>query len=312
MDPIVPEVIAGPSTTSVPRPFLIQEIIGVVIIILVAVTTFVFIYPPTGTVIEETISAAMLPEALKTVRFAPARFASAPTAVYTRDVWSYSKSYYDGHIVSVSQGRPEVVVTEGSDGLYRVFVSSVSVLASERPILGAALSPNKEIVAVTRQSNKNPDTRSARDYDVVLIFPATGKEISMGNGFAPIFVDDSTLMWTSPLGIHTRNIVTGETNLRVKHTFSSVVSSVTYSPDRTLVAWSDLAGSSTDVFSIQTGEKVASFASVLPLIALSNTGLFSLTPQVWMTIVTHYSFDGADSRMIHWLPGNFQISKLTL
>lgn len=312
MDPLASEVLVQQSQNTEHSRNTVRALVGVVIILLVTVCTFLLVYPPSGAVIETTISAAMLPSELSTARFAPARFASAPAAVYTRDVWTYTKTHYDGHIVSVAAGIPEVVVTEGSDGLYRVFVSSVSVLASEQAILGAALSPNTQIVAVTRQSTGAPGSFSARDYDVVLVFPATGKEISMGNGFAPIFVDDTTLLWVSPLGVHSRNIATGETKLLVKHTFTSVVSSVTYSPDKTLVAWSDLAGSSAEVYRIQTGEKVASFAAVLPLITLSNSGLYSLTPQDWRTTVTYYPLDGSTSRMMHWLPGNYQIRKLAL
>lgn len=312
MEPIAPEVIVQQSQNTEHPRSMVRALVGVAIILLVAIGTFLLIYPPSGAVIETAISAAMLPSELSTARFAPARFASAPTVIYTKSGLGYSKNYYDGHIISVAAGSPEVVVTEGSDGLYRIFVSSVSVLASERSLLGAALSPNKQVLAVTRQSNGAPGSLSARDYDVVLVFPTTGKEISMGNGFAPVFVDDTTLLWISPLGVHSRNIATGETKLLVKHTFSSVVSSATYSPDKTLVAWSDLAGSSTEVYRIQTGEKVASFAAVLPLITLSNTGLYSLTPQDFRTTVTYYPLDGSTSRMMHWLPGNYQIRKLAL
>ncbi len=289
-----------------------QALVGVTIILLAAVVTFLCIYPPSGKFIEGTISAVMLPNELSTARFAPARFATAPAAVYTKNGSNYIRNFYDGHIISVAAGIPEVVVTEGSDGLYRVFVSSVSVLASERALLGAALSPNQRAVAVTRQSSGAPGSLSARDYEVVIVFPGNGKEISMGNGFAPVFVDDGTLLWITPLGVHSRNIATGETKLLVKHTFAHVVSSVTYSPDKSLVAWSELSGSTTDVYRIQTGEKVASFAAVLPLIALSNTGLFALNPQEWRTTVTYYSLDGSHSQMVHSLPGSYQIRKLAL
>ncbi|MBP7741685.1 MAG: hypothetical protein KA104_03275 [Candidatus Pacebacteria bacterium] len=146
----------------------------------------------------------------------------------------------------------------------------------------------------------------------MLIVPATGREFTIGSGFAPTFIDDTTLLWISPAGVHSRNIATGETKLLVKHTFTNVMSSATYSPDKTLVAWSDLAGTNTDVYSIKTGIKVASFADVLPLITLTNTGLLSLTPQEWRTTVTYYSFDGSASRMIHWLPGSYQIRKIAL
>ncbi len=312
MSPLAQEDVVQSTPSSVRVHNRIREIIGIVVILVLAVGTFVCIYQPTGSALQEAVSATMLPKELSAAHFAPARFASAPSALYARDTWGYSKTYFDGHIVSVAAGTPQVVVTEGGDGLYRVFVSSISVYASEYSLLGAALAPSRQVLAVTRQATGTPGSLRVRDYDVVLVFPSTGKEISMGNGFAPMFVDDTTLLWISPLGVHSRNIVTGETKLLVKQMFTSVVSSATYSPDKTLVAWSNLAGSTTDVYRVETGEKIATFGAVLPLIALSNSGLFSLTPQGWRTSVSYYPLDGSPSRMVHWFPGSYQISKLAL
>lgn len=283
-----------------------------VILLLVILGALVAFFRPIAEPVQGMVSALMQPAELASARFAPAAFAEAPAAVYTDGGMTYHTSSFDGRIMALASGHPEGVVAKGSDGTYRVFIGDTSVLSSDVPILSAAVSPSGTAVAVARATKGEGYFYAANDVEVVIGFPATGKEIVIGNGFAPVFTDESHVTWFAPAGIYSIDLATGSATLLLDQTFRNVLSSVTYSPDHALVAWSDLSGIDTVVYRLATGEQVASFSEILPLITLTNESLYSLDVGGWGTAVNRYAFSGGAPVRVHWLPGYYQIRKLAL
>lgn len=286
-------------------------IIAVAVLGIIALLAAFLFFAPITAPVQGIMSALSQPAELAGARFAPASFATARTAVYTDAGAHYATKSYDGHIVGFATGKTGGVVTQGSDGVYRIVSGDEVLVSSTMPVLGASISPNGKEVAFSRKISGKSDSRSANDFEIVVTFPATGREIVIGKGFAPLFTDNSHLTYFAPVGVHAIDLATGSTTLLVKHTFRSVVSSATYSPDYMLTAWSDLSETDTLVYRLATGEQVASYPQTLPLITLGNDQLYSLDAGWWGTTIDVHSFTGS-SRFLHWLPKYYQIRKLAL
>lgn len=241
------------------------------------------------------------------------------------DVSVYAVTASHGYVSeSTGQGRYVVYAAPKEDALfvtadpvtstYHLELNGKVVLTSLEPITTAALSPNKKQVVYAKQREGIEASRDAADWDVILFFPATSKNIVVSPGFAPFFIDDTHVARFTNAGIYVIDTVTSTQTELLKQEFKQMLPGFSQSPDHTLIAWSDPVTKSTLVY--RTGSsltRVMAFDGFVPLFALGNSALYrmKLTPEG--TTIYRYSFTSTDSaRMIHTLPVSLQISALSL
>lgn len=270
-------------------------------------------YPPISRVVSEAVSIKTLPSELREATFLSYSEESG-SALYAVNGMKFASSPHPSTIVvGVPSHKHELLVTyEPSSSLYRIELGGVVLVESAERIMGASVSPDGRQVAYASQIKGKEGSKNPDDWHITMVYPATKKSLEYGIGFSPFFIDDSTLGRFSGTGIYSVQLKTGSSTELLHARFVQIVP-VIQSPDRTLIAWSNVIVKSSFVYRVGSSfELVTKIPEYMSLIALGNTNLYRLQLQKQGTEVWEYSLTDAAFKKINMIPAHLHIIGISL
>jgi len=136
----------------------------------------------------------------------------------------------------------------------------------------------------------------------------------IGLGYAPHFIDDLHVVFISGGQVVVHNMVTSmRTVIGTLPADLSLSSKVTYSPDRTLMVWTDLAGGMSTVARISpTTYEVVRTMPALNSPVLTNTAVYDVVPATGGAKLVTYDLATDTASRTTFLPFQDQIVSITL
>lgn len=211
-------------------PVVVLSLIGV--IVLLAVGAYVFTRLPLG----EQVHALMLPKELQGAQFV----SSSPkgTVVYEHTGSKYQpRMQFAGvvdSVVETAEGYAGLKRSVTGDGVHLVAMQEVVAESASARSLSA--SPDGRRIAYAETSDGSVYAKDPSQWLVKVYYPDPGTTQTVGAGFAPFFLSDTTLGWFTALGAYQMNLEQGTVTALLSESFTQPFEGVMVSPNRTIVA----------------------------------------------------------------------------
>lgn len=179
----------------------------------------------------------------------------------------------------------------------------------------SSFSPNGTLHTYTETTVGSTTSRIPRAATVttsqwrVYVADTSGKATLIASGYAPAFLDDTHLMYFAPGGIAIHDLQTNDTILLNRLAASSTIGSIVrYSPDRTLVLWTDVSGYQSVLARVSTNsyEVIHSFGGLASPI-LTNTYIYDVRGSSDGSDLWRYALDGSAVTKILTFPAALNV-----
>lgn len=302
-----------------------KSLIGIKVAILVLsvlcaiLISFVYLYAPARSAVQDAWSVAFLPTDLKQSWFVVSneRILRTPSLLHFSPVALASNE----PVVSVVRHESSYAsIHLYPGGNYQVRLNGTPLLASKTPKAHITFSPDQKYVAYSEldpmsnipaeASKEHPAYLKNPMWEVVLYAPATGERKVMGTGFAPFFVDASSVFWFTSEGIM-QSPVSGTSTPALVLPIAGVASFPvpTQSADRTLISWVDSSHVATvgrvHANSVETVTTVKNTQA--QSLMLSNTALYMVQQSAFGAQIWKHTLDGTTLQHVGRVsvPGGF-------
>lgn len=216
-------------------------------------------------------------------------------------------------LVGIPSREHQLMVTyEPSSSLYRIELAGAVLTETKERIMGATISPDGRQVAYASQVKGKEGSKEAGDWHITMVYPATKKSLEYGIGFSPFFINDSTLGRFSGTGIYSVDLTTGSSTELLRANFVQAMP-ITQSPDRTLIAWSNVIVKSTFVYRLGSSfELVTKIPEYMSLATLGNTALYRLQLKKQGTEVLAYPLTSEAPKKVNSIPAHLHVLGISL
>lgn len=228
--------------------------------------------------------------------------------------------------VSVGNQGAVIVRDEETDE-YVLRKDDQELFRSTVRIDGPSVSPDRSMLAFSRiiaeesVQTESDERLAAFAAYVAVVNPARWEILlqkdnvtnHVATGYAPLIVSDTAFLYMATSGIHRYDVRTGESLRLLEHSFSTVLSPVLVSPDRTLIAFRDPTTSATLVYRV--GETslvlVREVSEFLVSPALSNDALYDVRGTRSGGEVWKYVFiSSAEPKRIYTFPVALAVTRI--
>jgi hypothetical protein len=205
---------------------------------------------------------------------------------------------------------------------YTLHENGVERVRTKVPLEAPSLAPHTKVLAFAQSkeslthTDKNvPHPLSAANpgqWDIRLGFPQGSTSAPLATGYAPLFIDDSHLVFFGPAGIYGYDLSAGTITRLATGQFPLLLGPVVQSPDRTLFALRDAVKKTTSVYRVDLGKVVLirEIPEILVAPALSDSALYNLVGTGHGGEVWRYGLAGGDAKRIYTLPKMLSISRI--
>jgi hypothetical protein len=250
----------------------------------------------------------MMPAELRTALFVSA-LPGHPSVSYTLRGFTYVPRPFAGtkEVASISSSRERVAVLIDRDtGRYEVQQQGATLVTSQVPLFGAAVSPDGDRVAYAAEVTRSGGSTY---WQVMLRTPGAASSTPLSYGFSPFFIDDTHILHFTGTGLRVIDLASGKSTEVFKTIFPPFPSETEQSPDRTLVAWRDARGHILVYRVTATSATHVDTIDLQDAYALGNDALYEVRDgAVWR----HPLSSSEEARHIFRLPADLLISDLVL
>ncbi len=302
------------------RRRLLFILLGVVLVTIL-VWMLAWFYPPARTSILLWAVRGTVPEELTSVVF---------VAESTEGSLLYPglsrQEKLPGTLVSATKdelGSAQILRT--GSGKFQVVVDGTTVVEDTKPRMGIARSPSGMRVAYAEAIEPSAFLSPAsapilsadrKSWRVVVYEPETRSSFVLGLGGAPVFLDDTHIVWMAPAGLAIADLQTAKTTLLLPETEAHIPLSTLRSPDGKTIGWYAKGGQQVTLYRL--GDDTVSPLQTIALpkgivsATLGDGALYSIRIRPWMTSVLTQPIAGGEPETVMTIPNPLRIQRLLI
>jgi hypothetical protein len=186
---------------------------------------------------------------------------------------------------------------------------------SAEPLVPAGrVSPDGTSYAYAQLTASSTPTTVDPSKSLIYIAVNGAQPALVAYGYAPAYLDVSHLVYFSPGGIVVRDLKSGATSLLfARATSTPLYEQVKYSPDRTMMLWTDAKTDETVLARVTD----TSYAPVHVFVGLkdavlTDTALYGIRPSPQGSQLWRYALDGSSAAAVLTFPQSLRIGQLFL
>jgi hypothetical protein len=200
--------------------------------------------------------------------------------------------------------------TGGTASFYEIGEFGFTYTPKPRLVPPGALSPDgtRGVIARQRENIIPSITITPSAWAIEVFIVPDGEPTEVAQGYGPAFLDDTHIGYFSDTGYTVLDLTSGETLFTSPFSTGSTLGhGVQYSPDRTLVMWTDAATKETIVARVDTGtyERIGTFTE--PALRLMNEAVYELRPTPEGMELRSYPLTGGAGTSVTHLPAHMKV-----
>lgn len=287
------------------------------IVVALAVTAYLLVVmqQPLPGSLGRAISALTLPAELRDARLV----SSSPrgTDVYVHEGLSYAHAAHIAGAVRTlapTERGGYAALARELDGTSQRLIVDGLLVATGASIRTVAVSTDGRRVAYVEAADGSDYAVDPAGWAVRVYYPDPQTVQEVGSGFAPFFIDDSTLGYFTAAGIFAVDLETGAARALLREPVTHPHDTTLVAPDRSHIAWED-AGGEVQVYALGLEGVMLvgsfSFAEVpgASSVALGTNAVYAIRPTNGGSEVWRQGFDGSLTR-IAVLPPSLETTAL--
>ena len=319
METPTPEVLE-PEAPIVRDPHRIWFIVGALSLLLITAVAYFLWKPPSF--VAKVWSALTLPQELRSATFITGN--ATESRAYKVHSFQYSKiPYRVGSSAMFSQeGNDTLTVSQASEE-YLLEANGVEIVRSILPIATPSQTPDSKRIVYAQAIDvmvQKPEASALQGiiasdplrYEIRLAIGSDGKNERIISGYAPLFIDENQFIFFAYSGLYQYDLQSGVGKILLKKNFPVIFGPVLQSPDRSLIAFADVAKNVTYVYKIKDSQLtlVLEAPTILARPALSNTALYEIKGKKEVTEIWKYDFGVHDPRLIYSVPRSLNLTRI--
>jgi hypothetical protein len=234
------------------------------------------------------------------------------------DYSEYEKWRLTTDLVYEGDNVASVAYQQYHDLPYEVILNGSVISHSLLPTKSVAVSPSGNLVAFSRLIDAGLSPFLPQNWEAITLDLRTGVELSMGPAFSVFFLDDETVVRFTDGGVIAQKL-DGSVIGTFAHVFTSPNVPVTYSYDRSHIAWAQDSETKvyvierTDTVSLREESKFSTGFNAVTSLALSDSALYVVaTDSKKGSTITNYPLQGGEPDVVRTFPSILAVAKMIL